>query len=128
MIFAPNSKSERTLALLVKACSCLLLLAVALGFSYFAFEDLEERFKGSAAATTFSVLFMLAFSGFMFIALYGAAKTSIEDFAIEIRILRSHGFRKIKHMAPEEFQRLAALERSIDEEIRERVKARRKLR
>lgn len=122
MILTPNTRSERAVAVCAKTTACLLLSVVATSLLYFAFVNLADWLNAMTAAATFSLLFSLALSGTMLLFLYGAAKTSVKDYAIQIRILRRHGFRRAKHMTAEEFDRLAAIERSIDEEILERTK------
>ena len=126
MTFTPNSRSERAIAVCAKACSCILLAAAAIVILYFAFDGLENLLKASIASAILSVLFSLCFSGVLFLALYGAVRTSVEDYAIQIRILRRSGFLKLKQMDAKEFERLSAMERSIDEEIAERTKERMK--
>jgi len=128
MLLAANSKSERVLALCVKVCSCTLLASAAGVLLYFAFSDLAERFAESSTAAILNILLSLAFSGAMLLFLLGALRTSVEDYAIQIRILTRHGFRKSRDLTPEEFERLAAMERSIDVEIRERTRERQRSR
>jgi uncharacterized membrane protein len=122
MILTPNTRSERAAAVCAKTTACLLLSVLATTFLYFAFENLADLLNALTAAATFSLLLSLALSWVMLLFLYGAAKTSVKDYAIQIRILRMHGFRGARHMTAEEFDRLAAIERSIDEEILERTK------
>lgn len=124
MLLPPNSKFERVVAMCVKASACGLLAMVEVAHLYFTFAGFADGSKPSGVTSIFSLLFSLAISAPMLVFLYGAAKTSVNDYVIEIRLLRRHGFRKMKHMTAEEFDRLSALERSIDEEILQRTKER----
>lgn len=124
MYLTPNSRSERRVAMCAKVCACALLSVAATGLAYLAFIGFVDSSRVNLVAVIFSVLICLAFSGVMFLFLYGAAKTSVEDYAIQIRILRRQGFRRVKQMPAEEFDRLAAMERAVDQEILERTKER----
>lgn len=57
----------------------------------------------------------------MLLFAYGAAKTTVDDFLREARIVSRLGFRKSRLLSAEEYERLRKIEESSEIEIRERT-------
>ncbi|WP_347888294.1 hypothetical protein ABHF54_13060 [Nitrosomonas europaea] len=118
-----NYKREILLAVVAKACTCVAFATAATMLLYFSIVGTITLWKQSPPTAIFIAIYLLSLNGLMFLFLYGAAKTHVNDYVINLRLLRRHGFMKMKHMTAKEAQRLALLEQSIDQEIIERKKA-----
>ena len=112
------SRHERVAGAVCKVCACSLFLLAVVGNAYFTLDGFTSQPIELSLGAIFTLTFGLAISGAGLLFLYGAAKASVGDYAMQLRLLRRYGFLKLKNIGDGEYERLSKLEASIDKEIR----------
>ena len=116
--------SKRTWGIILKVFSCTIFFLVAAGNLYFAIEGAITH-RDDLVSAIVNLVIGLLFSGLGFLFFYGALNATPQELVISARLLLRHGYRRMKTMSAEEYERLAKLEKSIDAEISELKQRRR---
>jgi len=112
---------SRVIGIVMKVTTCVAFSLAAFGMAYFTIVD-GTQLLDSPWKAFFKLASGLSLSAAMSFLTYRAARMSVDDFVIEGRLLWRHGFRRLRRMSAEEYERRRKIEETTETEVRERTR------